>query len=78
VKQQLKSLTLSVQSRSSEYRLLHTETEQKLKELEKGKEEEFQKLKYYFAELHRALNQREDQIKRQYNEAVVEIQGLLQ
>jgi hypothetical protein len=64
VKQQLKTLNLSVQSKHSEYQLLQKETEQKLKELERFKDEEFQKLRYYFTELRRCLDAREEQIKR--------------
>lgn len=53
-----------MQGKSNEYQTIRKETEQKLNELETFKEEEYKKLKYYFAELHRCLDSREDQIKR--------------
>lgn len=64
VKQQLKSLNLNVQSKQNEYTMLLKETESKLQEIERFKEEEFQKLRYYFIELHKLLDAREEQIKR--------------
>jgi hypothetical protein len=39
---------------------LRKETEQKLKEMERFKDEEFQKLKYFFNELHKSLEAREE------------------
>ena len=54
------------------------ESEMKLKEIEKFKDEEFHKLKYFFSELHRLLETREEQIKRQYVEIIKETQSFLQ
>ena len=48
IKQQLKTLGLSVESKGADYKILLTETDAKQQEIEKFKEEEFTKLGYYF------------------------------
>jgi hypothetical protein len=48
VKQQLKSLNLNVSSRNDEYSILLKETEAKIKEIDKWKEDEVAKVRYYF------------------------------
>ena len=59
VKQDLKTLELTVQSRCKEYEMISRESEQKIQEVEVFREQEINNLRHFFSELHKALDKRE-------------------
>lgn len=63
VKQELKTIGLTVQSKNAEYEMIQKESEQKIAEVELFKEQEMLNLQHFFGELHKSLDIREQQIQ---------------
>jgi len=55
VKQELKTLELTIASRQAEYEMIQRESEQKIQEVENFREQEMMNLRHFFSELHKAL-----------------------
>ena len=68
VKQELKTLGMTVQSKNQEYEMIQKESEAKIAEVEQFKEQEMRSLRHFFSELHKCLDNREQQIQQLYND----------
>jgi len=68
VKQELRTLELTIQSRDMEYNMIEKESRQKIAEVETFREQEIINLRHFFQELHKALDQREATITQTYED----------
>jgi hypothetical protein len=68
VKQDLKTLELTVQSKCAEYEMIQRESEKKIQEVETFREQEMTNLRHFFIELHKALDKREAEIQQVYED----------
>ena len=77
IKQALKATMTECAYKIKSQSMLHNETEKLAKFIDDLKLQEYEKIHYYFMDLHKELDRREKQLKDIYYEEVKDVEGIL-